>query len=226
MGLLDALRRNSRSASKHQAAPSQGQFVSQGESLENNENLSPASPAAAADTPLRPKTLSLTPLSSHAPQAAQPGGLPPAAVLRVLGNGHTVCHASVAQNLEWNLSHKRCAAHMAGITYQPCLPRLALLFFVRNVCCHEQHHLFYEMMRHTCSQARGIDWALQRRKAAARRTCARCTSRPRARALSSAAKRRSRCCEPQARRPIAVRRQSLSLRPRRSPRRRCCQRRN
>ena len=126
MGLLDALRRNSRSASKHQGAPSPGQFASRGEGLENNENLSPASPAAAADTPLRPKTLSLTPLSSHAPQAAQASSLPPAAVLRVLGNGHTVRHASAAQHLECTLSHARCAVHLNGPSQHRLPPHVSL----------------------------------------------------------------------------------------------------
>ena len=124
MGLLDALRRNSRSASKHPGAPALRQFASRGEGLENNENLSPASPAAAADTPLRPKTLSLTPLSSHAPQAAQAGALPPAAVLRVLGNGHTVRDASAALHLECKLSHARCAVHFTS----PSQHRLPPLF--------------------------------------------------------------------------------------------------
>ena len=219
MGLLDALRRNSRSASKHQGAPSPRQFASRSEGLENNENLSPASPAAAADTPLRPKALSLTPLSSHASQAAQSSGRPPAAVLRVLGNGHTVRHASAAQHHEWEgFSHAlRCAltcskTPLASLSW----PSSLLYASLAPMVCHA---LLHGKLLRACSQARAAGWALWRPKAAQGRTRARYTSR-------SEARGRSRCCAPQAHRPIAARWQSQSLRPRRSPQRRCCQRRS
>lgn len=87
MGLFSGLRRNSRGSARH-SAPSPEQGFQESAAAENNENLSPASPAVLKDTtPLRPKTLSLTPLSSRAPQS---GSRPPAAVLRALGNVHTV----------------------------------------------------------------------------------------------------------------------------------------
>jgi len=165
MGLLSALRdaRRSKYSAGGLSASSPGQALLQGGGAENNENISPGSPALQQGTPLRPKALSLTPLSGR---AQQPAGRPHVAVLRALGNGHTVRPGRFGHAC-WCVSgrvHCKCSAQaLNGCTW------------VR-------------------SGVRGSAAARPRPRARPRPSRAARASRRRARALSSAARPQCRCC--------------------------------